>query len=120
MQQGWEVVKVAPNPFPLIHPMFRTMCHWGTAYKVARPTNTLIPTTNAKSAATGTNATVKLKSYANRAPIAQSQSKLSVQPGHTVSIKAKQQSRHALHVPRVLINRVKDLNIALSGKFVSV
>jgi hypothetical protein len=25
-----------------------------------------------------------------------------------------------LHVPRVLINRVKDLNIALSGKFVSV
>ena len=65
---------------------------------------------------TDTNATVKLKFYANRALIAPSQFKRFVLQGHTVSNKAKQQTQHVLHVPKVLINRVKHLNIALIGK----
>ena len=76
-----------------------------------------MPTKHAKIAATDTNATGKLKCYANRAPIAQSQYKLSVQQEHTVPNKARQQTQHALHVPKVLINVVKDLNIALIGKW---
>jgi len=117
MQQVLEVVRVAPNRFPLIHPMFWTKHRRRTALKIARPINTLfIPTKHAKSAVTDTNATVKLKFYANRALIAPSQYKRFVQPEHMVPNKAKQQAQHVLHVPKVLINRVKHLNIALIGK----
>ena len=116
-QQAPEVAKVAPNLSPLIHPMCWTTHRRRTALKIARPINTLfIPTKHAKTAATDTNATVKLKFYANRAPIAHSQFKRSVQQGHMVSNKAKQQTQRVLYAPKVLINQVTHLSIALIGK----
>jgi len=77
-----------------------------------------MPTKHAKIAVTDTNATVNLKCYANRAPIAQSQYKLSVRQEHTGPNKARQQTHRVLHVPKVLINVGKDLNIALIGKWI--
>ena len=111
-----KVVKVARNPFPLIRPRCWITSPKRIAKKIARPTNTsIIPAKRAKIAATGTNATVKLKLHANPGPIAQNPSKCFARQEHTALNKPKPPAKPVLRVPKERINPGKDRNIALIG-----